>query len=68
LFRLAKKYGPERLDAACLRAFGARARSYRHVESILRNGLDQAPALDGGEPTNRVGINHENIRGADYYN
>ncbi len=67
LFRLAKKFGSERLDAACLRAFAARARSYRHVESILRNGLEHAPVLDPEKPSNGVGINHENIRGADYY-
>lgn len=67
IFRLSKKYGEERVEAACLRAFLAGARSYRHVESILRHGLDRAPALDTGERSQSVGIKHDNIRGRDYY-
>jgi transposase len=67
IFRLAKKYDSERVEAACLRAFLAGARSYRHVESILRHGLDRAPALDTGERSQGVGIKHNNIRGRDYY-
>ena len=38
-------YGPARLDAACARAVAAGARSYRHVESILKHGLDRQPLL-----------------------
>jgi transposase len=67
IYRLAKKYGNERVDAACSRAFLAGARSYRHVESILRHGLDRAPALDIGSRGTGLGIAHENIRGPDYY-
>src|SRR6266508_2961644 len=37
ILRLGKQYGKERLEAACARAFSVRARSYRHVESILKN-------------------------------
>jgi transposase len=66
LFRLAKRYGHDRLEAACTRALGASARSYRHVESILKNGLDRAPALDAALPT-KSGLFHENVRGRDYY-
>ncbi len=64
IFRLAKKYDAARVDAACARALLAGARSYRHVDSILRNGLDRAPALD---IANRgSGLAHENVRGAGY--
>jgi hypothetical protein len=41
-----------------------RARSYRHVESILKNGLDRVARAD--EPT-PVSLTHENVRGRDYY-
>jgi transposase len=44
ILRLAKRFGEERLEAACARAVAVRARSYRHVESILKNGLDRLPS------------------------
>jgi transposase len=69
ILRLGKTYGPERLEAACARALVARARSYGHVESILKNGLDRIPLPenpdDQPQPRNAV---HENIRGPHYYN
>lgn len=65
IMRLAKRYGVERVEAACHRALVIGARSYTRVESILRAGLDAAPLPDTAEPT--AGIAHENIRGADYY-
>jgi transposase len=66
LFRLAKRYGNERVEAACARAIGVSARSYRHVESILKHGFDRAPALDT-ESRESGNIVHENLRGRDYY-
>jgi transposase len=66
LFRLAKRYGNERMEAACARALTVSARSYRHVESILKNGFDRAPALDT-ESGSSTGVVHENVRGRDYY-
>lgn len=65
---LTKRYTPERIEAACERALVAGARSYRNVESILRHGLDQQPlvetAASGDAPPP---LDHENIRGPDYY-
>jgi transposase len=46
ILRRAKQHGPARLNAACARALAAGARSYRHVASILKHGLDRLP-LDG---------------------
>ena len=66
LFRLAKRYGHARVEAACARALAAGARSYRHVDSILKHGLDHAPALDV-EPREGTSAAHENVRGSDYY-
>lgn len=65
VFRLAKKYGTDRVEAACARALTVGARSYRHVASILQHGLDRAPALDV-EPRGKS-ITHENVRGPEYY-
>ncbi|HEY8629708.1 MAG TPA: IS21 family transposase, partial [Gaiellaceae bacterium] len=66
---LLRVYAPERLEAACERALVAGARSYTNVESILKCGLDRQPLpetvqSDAPPPS----LDHENIRGADYYN
>ena len=61
---LAKRYGPERLEAACARALEIGARSYTSVVSILKNNLDRSrpePATDG------PAITHANIRGSTYF-
>ena len=65
ILRLEKRYGGERLDAACARALQAGARSYRHVDSILRHGLDRLP-LDQEQPMPKP-LTHDNVRGRDYY-
>jgi transposase len=66
---LTRVYGLDRIEAACERALVAGARSYLNVESILKCGLDQQPltvaAQSDAEPPS---LEHENIRGADYYN
>ena len=65
IIRLADRYGPERLEAACVRALAARAHSYRSVESILRTGLDQKPLPAEGPGLSHP--DHDNVRGPDYY-
>jgi transposase len=64
ILRLGKRYGDVRLEAACSRALRVRARSYRHVESILKAGLDRVAVTD--EQTT-PSLAHENVRGRDYY-
>ncbi len=64
ILRLGKRYGEVRLEAACNRALRVKARSYWHVESILKNGLDRVATLD--EQTT-LSLTHENVRGRDYY-
>jgi transposase len=64
ILRLGKRYDEVRLEAACKRALRARARSYRHVESILKNGLDRVATA---EDATTVPLTHENVRGRDYY-
>lgn len=67
IMRLGRRYGPKRLEAACLRAVKLDACNYRSISSILDTGLDQQP-LPGPEPApdNRR-IVHANLRGGDYY-
>lgn len=64
IIRLGKRYSPERLEAACLRALRIQALSYKSVESILRKGLDQQPLPPDEAPKSPV---HPNIRGQRYY-
>ena len=66
ILRLAKQYGNERLEAACKRAVAVHARSYRHVQSILKNGLDRYELTEEDEPQRALPL-HENVRGRDYY-
>jgi transposase len=68
ILRLGKKYGAPRLEAACARAVIVGARSYRHVDSILKHGLDRSPLPTVGEQTTIATVTHENVRGRDYYN
>jgi len=66
ILRLAKHYGPERLEAACARAGAVEARSYRHVDSILKHGLDRL-AVPEAPPQLTLTPVHEHLRGRDYY-
>jgi transposase len=67
ILRLERRYGAERLEAACRRALRVGARSYRHVAAILDRGLDRMPlpgAEAEAESTPRM---HGNVRGPGYY-
>jgi len=66
IIRLAKKYSPQRLEAACRRALSIKAFSYKSVNSILKNKLDQQ-ALPFEEPAPTKTVPHPNIRGSGYY-
>jgi hypothetical protein len=44
--RLAKKFSPVRLEAACQRALAFDSPRYRSVKQILEKGLDQSPQSD----------------------
>ena len=65
LLALARKYTPERLEAACARGLAIRAATLRSVTNILKCGLDRQPALF--PVASSAVIDHENVRGADYY-
>ena len=61
---LQRRFGAERLEAACDRALGCNTLTYKSVQSILVTGLDKAPAPQ--DPITPAPC-HENIRGPGYY-
>lgn len=64
ILNLGKKFGLERLEAACDRALFIKGKNYASIKSILENNLDQRPLVKREEmPT----VNHDNIRGNRYY-
>lgn len=67
LIRLAKRYGRERVEAACTRALWTGARSYRSVHNILEHGLDRAPQFEESSTTAAPVAVHEHLRGPGYY-
>jgi transposase len=65
LQRLARRYGADRLEAACARAMSIRSPTFRSINAILKSGMDrQAPRT---EPTQGSLPLHDNVRGPDYY-
>jgi transposase len=65
IMRLGKRFGEERLEAACRRALTLGACSYKSIESILRQGLERKAVAE--QQALDLDIAHANIRGADYY-
>lgn len=62
---LERKYGGERVELASKRCVELGVRSYRHMSSMLKNGLERA----GVETDESAGTipEHENVRGSQYY-
>ncbi len=65
LMRLGKHYSTPRLEAASRRALVIGSCSYKSVESILKNSLDRKPLPSTTIDT--PAIEHDNLRGSDYY-
>jgi transposase len=65
ILSLAKKYGKDRLEAACLRAEKIGGLHYKNLLSILTTGLDKLPIETDKEQS--LPATHANVRGADYY-
>jgi transposase len=65
VIRLERKYGAERLEAACTRAVRLKLNRFQSVKSMLESGLDRQPLpelLLMPSP-----VTHENLRGPGYY-
>ena len=69
LLSQAKRYGKQRLEAACQRALALAAPRYASVTSILKQGLDQQPLESSHECDEDENTlpEHQNIRGPGYY-
>jgi transposase len=65
LLALVRRFSAERLEAACTRAMAIRAPNLRSVTNILKCGLDRQPSLFPA--TSSPAIEHDNVRGPDYY-
>jgi|SRR6185312_9373568 len=63
MLMLQKKYGRDRLEAACSRALRGSRVNYTMIRSILEVGLDKQPARLEDRPL----PSHDNIRGKDHY-
>ena len=67
LLNLGKRYGRQRLEAACARAKSIGSPTRKSVLSILTQGLDRV-ALPASEQTTLAFTDpHPNVRGSDYY-
>lgn len=68
VLRTAERYGAARMNAACERALSVRVPGgprRKYIEAILKKGLDQQPPASA--PNRGFALEHENVRGADYY-
>jgi hypothetical protein len=65
MLMLQKKYGSQRLEAACARALMGTRINYTMIKNILERGLDKQLPLNYESPT--VIPSHDNIRGKDHY-
>ena len=63
--RLGKTHGEVRLELACRRALSLGACSYKSLESILRQGLENLPLAQANLPL--LPDDHANLRGPGYY-
>jgi hypothetical protein len=67
LQRIGEKYGAERTEQACGSALRFGARSYKPIERLLVLGREGVGSQDDDAADAAV-IQHENVRGPDYYN
>jgi transposase len=65
IIRLSRTYTPERVEQASYRALQLEAYSFRSIKSMLAKGLDKVVPLDTAQRSET--IQHENLRGGDYY-
>ena len=68
VIQLHRSYGSRRLDNACKRALQADAVSYKRIQNILKNNLDQSSLFFQDLEDDKSHIpEHQNIRGAFNY-
>ena len=68
VLNLSKKYGRDRLEAACAHALPRLASPrYRHIKAILDSGLDSGAGAPSPAPAEPPSKPSGHVRGADYY-
>jgi hypothetical protein len=67
LQRVGEKHGPERTERACAWGLHFNARSYKPIARILELGRETM-ALPNEQPAPIPAIDHDNVRGPDYFN
>jgi hypothetical protein len=67
LLSLEKRFGRERLEAACQRALALSSPTRGSVLSILEKGLDSQPLPESDTEAAAIPLVHENVRGSAYY-
>ena len=63
ILQCSKKYGNERLEAACAKAITMKSCTYSTITTILKNGQDKVSSSKADKPTPL----HENLRGSEAY-
>jgi transposase len=63
ILQCSKKYGNERLEAACAKAITMKSCTYSTITTILKNGQDKVSSSKADKPTPL----HENLRGSEEY-
>lgn len=66
IIRLGKRYGNNRVEAACRRAYLTNAISFSSVDSILKHRLDELPLPQDAKQAS-LPLMHDNVRGSGYY-
>ena len=65
LLNLAKKFTPQRLEKAALRALHYKCATYTSIKTILEQGLDKEDVTP--KENAAVKVDHENLRGSEYF-
>jgi len=66
VLNMAKRYGRDRLEAACCRAIELKAANYQFIASTLKNGLESVAAEPSAAQA-ELPLMHANVRGPSYY-
>jgi len=67
IYRLASRYGTDRIEKAAQRALVYGSCTYRSIRMILAGNLDQQPLQTENGSPQKLPL-HENIRGSQYFN
>ena len=64
---LSKQYSKKRLNAACQRALDTGGYRLSNIKAILKNNLDGVAVQPSEQPDLLAELDHDNVRGKDYY-